>query len=556
MTIQEKLVTTVKTVEVLLHRTINWYQINWYKAHRIVSRLQARIVKATQTGKWRLVKKLQRLLTHAFSAKVLAVRKVTENRGRKTAGVDGVTWDTPGAKSLAVMNLKKRGYKAQPLRRVYIPKSDGKRPLGIPTMRDRAMQALHLLALEPVAETTGDLNSYGFRRERCCADALSYCYNLLAKKGSGQWILEGDIRACFDEIDHLWLENNIPMDKGILRKWLKAGYVESKKLYPTKKGTPQGGVASPCLANLALDGMESLLDQEFHSNRKESRLKKVYFVRYADDFIVTSASREVLEVEVKPMLEKFLAERGLELSVKKTRIVHIEEGFDFLGQNVRKYKGKFLLKPSKKSQKGLLKKVKEVLKKYKGASQKVVILKLNPILRGWANYHKHVVSKQVFSLLDNKIWRYLWQWLKRQRRNKNSEGESQNGFMEVNGVSRFGVNVEKESGRKMFLLYKLSETPIERHIQIQARRNPYTLEGQEYFQNRRKHQMKKKLLGNGKRSAVYREQKGVCCGCKQTFGVEDEVDFHHIIYRKDGGNETVENLQMMHLTCHKQTHAP
>jgi len=215
-------------------------------------RLQARIVKATQESKWGKVKALQRLLTHSFSGKVLAVKRVTENQGKRTQGVDGEIWDTPAKKAAAVHALKRRSYHPFPLRRVYIPKNNGKghRPLGIPTMVDRAMQALYLLALDPVAETQADPNSYGFRLERCCADAIQQAHTVLRNRAGAEWILEGDIKSCFDKISHEWLLAHAPMDKTILRKWLKAGFMEKHVLHPTDEGTPQGGICSPALANL------------------------------------------------------------------------------------------------------------------------------------------------------------------------------------------------------------------------------------------------------------------------------------------------------------------
>src|SRR6266571_1418868 len=236
------------------HAEVNWHTIDWSAVHRTVRRLQARIVKATQEGRWGKVQALQRLLTHSFSGKVLAVRRVTENQGKKTAGVDKEIWDTPDKKIQAVHELKRRGYQPQPLRRVYIPKSDGKtmRPLGIPTMKDRAQQALHLLALDPVVETTADNNSYGFRQQRSCADAMEQCFNTLSKPNP-QWILEGDIKSCFDRISHDWLLAHVPMDRAILRKWLKSGYMEKHVLHETTDGTPQGGIISPALSNCALD---------------------------------------------------------------------------------------------------------------------------------------------------------------------------------------------------------------------------------------------------------------------------------------------------------------
>jgi RNA-directed DNA polymerase len=226
---------------------VAWHSIDWYAVHRTVRRLQARIVKAVQAGRWGKVRALQHLLTHSFSGKALAVQRVTTNDGRKTPGVDGVVWDTPEKKAGAIGALRQRGYHALPLRRVYIPKKDGtqrQRPLSIPTMHDRAMQALYLLALDPIAETLGDPNSYGFRTERSTADAIEQCFNVLARQHSPQWILEGDIRACFDGISHDWLLAHIPMETAMLQKWLKAGFMEKHVLSPTETGVPQGGIAS------------------------------------------------------------------------------------------------------------------------------------------------------------------------------------------------------------------------------------------------------------------------------------------------------------------------
>ena len=308
---------------------LSWHQINWRQAERNVHRLQTRIAQATQAGKWGKVKALQRLLTHSLSGKVLAVRRVTENTGKRTPGVDGETWKTPEQKAEAIQSLQQRGYHPQPLRRIYIPKSNGrKRALGIPCMKDRAMQALYLLALEPVAETTADPNSYGFRPARSTADAIEACFIALCKRDRAEWTLEGDIKSCFDQISHEWLLAHIPMDKTILRKWLQAGYMENRRLYTTEEGTPQGGICSPVIANMALDGLEQLLASHFPKRRKTGIQAKVNLVRYADDFIVTGVSKELLEQEVKPLVEQFLRERGLELSLEKTVITHIDQGFD------------------------------------------------------------------------------------------------------------------------------------------------------------------------------------------------------------------------------------
>ena len=383
-----------------------WDGIDWAVIQRHVRGLQARIVKATQSGRHNKAKALQWLLTHSFSGKALAVKRVTENKGRNTPGVDTVTWNTPVAKTTAIASLKRRGYSPLPLRRVFILKKNGKmRPLGIPVMKCRAMQALHLLALEPIAETTADLNSYGFRPERSTADAGEQCFNSLAKQASAQWVLEADIEGCFDKISHDWMIVNIPTDKAVLKKWLKAGFVYQNELFPTDTGTPQGGIISPVAANMTLDGLEAMLAEKFPKARTTGL--KMNMVRYADDFIITGHSKEWLEQEVKPVVVEFLAERGLGLSPEKTKITHIKEGFDFLGWNIRKYSGTLLMKPSKANVKAHLDKIREVIKANKTAKQANLIELLNPVLRGWANYHSHVVAKETFARIDDKVWSML-----------------------------------------------------------------------------------------------------------------------------------------------------
>jgi RNA-directed DNA polymerase len=434
---------TVTKVTGAASREVDWHAIEWQKVDRNVRRLQARIVKATQEGRWGKVKSLQRLLTHSFSGKALAVRRVTENQGKRTPGVDNETWETPTKKAEAVKSLRQRGYKPQPLRRVYIPKKNGKkRPLGIPTMRDRAMQALYLLALEPIAENTGDPNSYGFRRERSTADAIQQCYIALARKTNGQWILEADIQSCFDQISHEWLLQNIPMDKKILYKWLKSGYLEQQRYHPTEAGTPQGGIISPVLANMTLDGLEKRLRNKFTVVSGA----KVNLIRYADDFVITGRTKEILEKEVKPLVEDFLKERGLELSQEKTQITHIENGFDFLGQNVRKYDGKLLIKPSRKNVKAFLEKVRTIIKDNKTTKAGVLIGLLNPVIRGWAQYHQHIVSKRTFARVDHEILHSLPRWAKRRHPNKPMQWIKKKYFKTIDGNHWvfFGEDNEKE----------------------------------------------------------------------------------------------------------------
>jgi RNA-directed DNA polymerase len=257
-------------------------------------------------------------------------------------------------------------------------------------MKDRAMQALYLLALEPLAEMTADPHSYGFRKERCCQDAIQQCHTVLSHGYSPQWVLEGDIKGCFDHISHEWLLANIPTDKRVLKKWLKCGVIFKGELYRTEEGTMQGGIISPTLANMTLDGIQPILAQKYKRICRKGKhySPMVNLVRYADDFIITSAEKEVLEREIKPMLVEFLAERGLELSEEKTVIIHIDDGFDFLGFNIRKFKGVLLTQPSKKCVKKFLDRIRYTIDSNKSCRQETLIRLLNPKITGWANYYR------------------------------------------------------------------------------------------------------------------------------------------------------------------------
>jgi RNA-directed DNA polymerase len=468
----------------------DWDQIDWPRHERLVRRLQARIVKATREGRWGKVKSLQRLLTHSFSGKALAVRRVTTNQGRKTPGVDRVIWATPRAKLMAIESLRGRGYKPLPLRRVYIPKSNGKqRPLGIPTMNDRAQQALHLLALEPIAETRADPHSYGFRSHRSTADAIKQCFNVLCRQCAPQWILEGDIRGCFDHISHTWMHRHIPMDKTVLHKWLKAGYVENRVLFPTQEGTPQGGIVSPTLANMTLDGLEKLLREHFPKGKwTAGKRPKVNLVRYADDFIITGDSKELLEQEVRPLVEEFLQDRGLTLSAEKTHITHIDQGFDFLGQHLRKYGGKPLVKPSRKNVHAFLEKVRGIIGANKAAPQTLLIGLLNPVIRGWANYHRHVVATDTFDRVDHEIWRCLWRWARRRHPKKPRQWVKNRYFPHL-GSRRWTFAADSgkrtpEGERIWFKLVYTKETKIRRHVLIRGEANPFDPGWANYFKER------------------------------------------------------------------------
>lgn len=539
-----------------------WHTINWQKVHHQVRRLQTRIVKATQQGKWGKVKALQRLLTRSFSAKAIAVKRVTENTGQRTPGVDGQRWSTPAQKMAAVQSLNQRGYQPRPQKRVFIPKANGtKRPLGILTMQDRAMQTLYLLALDPIAETTADPHSYGFRKERSPADAIQRCFKIFSAKDAAQYILEGDIKACYDEISHQWLEDHIPLEKGILHQWLKAGFIYRKKLFPSEKGTVQGGPISPTLANLTLDGLEQQLTEAFPPKAtKNGKLRyKVHLVRFADDFIISGTSKELLEKEIKPLVEQFLQERGLSLSREKTKLTHIGEGFDFLGQNIRKYaNGKLLIKPAKVKVKALLFKVRQWIKSHPSVSAGHLIVKLNPLIRGWANYHRHVVSKKTFNKINQAIFWAIWRWIKRRHSHKHWRWRKQRYYKSI-GLRNwvfFGKIPGKEGRVKEVELFNIASVPIKRHLLIRSEANPYDPVWEEYFDQRLGLKWLESTFYNRKKLiSLWREQRGVCPICQEKITKESGWNIHHLIFRVYGGSDKLNNLILLHPNCHRQVHS-
>ena len=459
-----------------------WNNIDWKTVENFVNRLQTRIAKAVRMGKWNLVKRLQYLLTQSHYAKLLAIKKVNQNQGKRTAGVDGEIWSSPEAKMKAALSLTDKRYAAKPLKRVFIekPGKKKKRPLGIPTMYDRSMQSLYAMALEPIAEIKGDRTSFGFRKFRSANDACEYAFLYLCKKSSPVWILEGDIKGCFDNISHQWLSKNIPMDKSILNQFLKAGFIYERQLFSTDAGTPQGGIISPILANMTLDGIEKILVDKYKTkngkiNHHISNIYKVNFCRYADDFIVTAKTEEIAK-EVKELIADFLKERGLELSEEKTLITNIDNGFDFLGWNFRKYKGKLLVKPSKKSIDKITENISDTIKRGKAWIQGDLIKTLNPKITGWSNYHRSVVSSEIFRNLDSRIWGMLWHWAKRRHPEKSKQWI----------VNKYWLSVGKrnwvfsDSTNKLNLL---SDTKIVRHIRLKLDMNPHL--DKEYFDSRK-----------------------------------------------------------------------
>ena len=366
---------------------ISWNQIDFKEAERRVKKLQKRIALAYQNDDVDKARSLQHKLTHSFDAKALAVKIVSSNRGKHTSGIDNMIWDTYDKKIKAIDSLRRRGYKPKPLRRINIPKSDGTmRPLSIPTMRDRAMMTLYKFTIEPIAEITADSCSFGYRPNRSARDALTECLNILSKSSCPAWIMKSDIKSCFDNISHEWILEHIPMDKVILRKFLKCGYVEYNKFFQTEKGIPQGGSLSSIICNMVLDGMEKLLVNEFGEN--------VRLIRYADDFIVTGISKNFLVQFVVPVIQNFLLERRLALSKEKTIIIPIAQGFTFLGWQVYKRDGQIIAVPSQRGINSLLEKITAIAVNPLYDSRDKWYKPLKQIIKGWMNYYAGIAVQQ------------------------------------------------------------------------------------------------------------------------------------------------------------------
>ena len=523
-----------------------WKSINWNEAETYVNRLQVRIAKATQEKKWNTVKRLQYLLTHSYYAKALAVRKIITNKGKNTSGVDKELWSTPASKMRGVLSLTDKNYKAKPLRRVFIEKKGkkAKRPLGIPCMYDRAMQALYALALDPVAEVTADTKSFGFRKGRSCHDACEYIFTALSRKVSAEWVLEGDIKGCFDHISHEWLIENIPMDKSVLKQFLKAGFVFENELFPTEDGTPQGGVISPILANMALDGMQEILVNHFDLSAKGEvsafvhNKSKVNLVRYADDFIITAATKEIAE-EAKELIREFLKARGLELSEEKTTITHINDGFDMLGWTFRKFKGKLIVKPSKKSIKSFVASLSEtILKRGKAWKQEVLIEKLNQQIRGWTNYHQSVCASEAFAHIDYILYELLWRWAKRRHPHKGKWWVSLN-YWHRRGNRNWVFSTEDKE------LLRVDHISIVRHTKVRIDANPYF--DTQYFLDRKFEHGMKRLSGRFK--LIWENQNGCCYHCGMPMEISDDREIFFKVPKSVGGKDEVPNMAYVHKHC-------
>lgn len=518
-----------------------------------------------------MVRSLMKLMLRSYSNLLLSVRRVTqENQGKQTAGIDGQTALTNDERVKLVTQMKEHSlWKVRPTKRVYIPKANGKRrPLGIPTIKDRVAQAIVKNALEPRFEPRFEAHSYGFRPGRGTHDAIAQCFCRMGG-GSDTWILDADIKGAFDNISHEYILSTIgnTPSREIIKQWLKAGYVEAEMFHKTESGTPQGGIISPLLANIALNGIEALLSQFYKvntytlksgkqaGNKKKKKDATYGFIRYADDFIITAKSREDIEAII-PTLQEWLKERGLELNQEKTNISHVEEGFNFLGFNIRQFKGKCLIKPQKEKVKIFLKNIRKWLKEHKQASPEAVIEYLNPVLRGWGNYYRHGVSKQVFSYVDHQIWKLLWKWSLRRHPNKSKKWVARKYFKTLQGRKWvFSATVNDLRGNKEIALFRLSSIPIERHVKVKGTASPDDPELTKYWQDRMTRYGKTYWEKGTKLYKVATNQNWSCPICGDHLLNGEKLHTHHIVPRKNGGTDNEENLIHLHQACHRHVHS-
>jgi RNA-directed DNA polymerase len=555
----------LKDIGAIEHLT-DWSSIDWRSVSKRVRNLRRRIYRATQCGQWNQVRSLMKLMLRSFFNLLLAVRKVTQiNQGKKTAGIDGQKVLTPKDRVNFVHEItEEMKVNASPTRRVYIPKANGKRrPLGIPTVKDRTAQAVVKNALEPSWEARFEGNSYGFRPGRSTQDAIDQVFLRLNSSREDKYVLDADIKGAFDNISHEYLIKTIGNTPGkeLITEWLKAGYVEMGKIYSTESGTPQGGIISPLLANIALDGLEEYLNQfkkkvpYWCNERNKTRyhtFPRYGFVRYADDFIITAPAKEDLTA-IKPILEAWLALRGLQLNQEKTRIVHIDDGFDFLGFNVRRYKGILLIKPQVDKIRTKLQEIREWLKTHPGTTQEQVIKYLNPVIRGWGNYYRYVVSKEAFSYFDWMVCQSLKRWAFKRHPKKSKQWVIKK-YFPTDGFT-FSVGIEDRRGKPTTVsLVRLTKIEIERHIKVKGTSSPDNPELVKYWKDRATRDGKSYWAKDGRKVRIAQNQDWRCPICGEYLFNGEATEVHHIIPVNEGGTDELKNLAHIHKSCHKNLH--
>ncbi|WP_034936597.1 group II intron reverse transcriptase/maturase [Gloeocapsa sp. PCC 73106] len=549
--------------------TKNWNEIDWKTVEIAVFKLQKRIFRASQEGNVKRIHSLQKLLSTSYYGKLWAIRKVTQdNQGKKTAGVDGVKSLNPRERLEMVEKIKLEG-KSKPTRRVWIPKPNGeKRPLEIPTIYERVKQCLVKLALEPEWESRFEVNSYGFRPGRSCHDAIEAIFNQI--RYMPKYVLDADISKCFDKIDQRKLIvkiNTYPQLRRQLKAWLKSGVIDEKSWYPTNEGTPQGGVVSPLLANIALHGMETEVKKYARTlkGNKRDNESSVSLIRYADDFVIIHKSLEVV-LKCKEIIENWLKNIGLELKPSKTKISHTliecegNIGFDFLGFTIRQFSVgkhqsgknskreklgfKTIIKPSKQKIKTHIKKLGEVIRAHKSIPQIALIKKLNPIIKGWSNYYSSVCSKEEFSYCDHILYQQLKRWAKR-RHPKKSKTWAANKYWHIEGKRKWAFGVRNKESKNFFGLIEHNKTPIVEHVKVKSDASPFNGELTYWSSRRGKHPEVSTRV-----ATLLKRQKGKCAHCGLIFRDEDLIEVDHITPKHKGGKNKYENLQLLHRYCH------
>jgi len=548
----------------------DWKTLDWRKLEQVVFKLQKRIYRAACRDDVKAVHKLQRLLIKSKAAAFLAVRRVTQiNRGKKTAGIDGLTSLTNKKRLELVQEIMRNPLSpnSKPVRRVWIPKpgKTEKRPLGIPVMADRVRQALAKMALEPQWEAKFEPNSYGFRPGRSCHDAVQAIFSAIQQ--AQKYVLDADIAKCFDRIDHDALLEKLetfPALRRAIRAWLKAGIMDNGELFPVTEGTPQGGIISPLLANIALHGLETTIRDAFpHFKPPQSQTPQIRWkpqvIRYADDFVIIHPDLKAIK-RAKKIAEEWLAGMGLEIKPSKTRITHTlksidgeNPGFDFLGFNVRQYqRGKNRctingmrqrtgftpsIRPSKESQKRFLRRIREIVHRTRTIPQEGLISILNPIIRGWGHYFSAVVSKDIFNKMDHLIYWKLWAWAKRRHPHKSCEWILRKYWLRGNkgGYSRFGIE-------KGFELFKLSTIPIQRHVKVKENRSPY--DGDAVYWSTRAGKYPGLRLSI---SGLMKKQKGICLRCGMFFKPSDQMKRIQTSVATD--SESAKRWELVHEQC-------
>lgn len=558
---------------------LDWHSIDWAEAEGNVRRLRQRIFKATQEGDLKKVRNLQKLMLRSRSNTLISVKRVTQqSKGRKAAGIDREHALTPTARARLAVEIDRQTqpWRAKPVKRVYIPKSNGmQRPLGIPVIRDRVIQARVKNALEPEWEARFESRSYGFRPGRGCHDAIQAIFSTAkGKAAKRQWVLDADLAAAFDRIDHDHLLNAVGEFPGreLVRQWLKAGVIDGGRFTRTDEGTPQGGVISPLLLNIALHGMEEAAGVRFATRKGKvmwAAKGTPILVRYADDFAVFCTSREEAET-VKARLAEWLVPRGLRFNEEKTRILHLSEGFDFLGFTIRLHGDALIITPSKDAVARVRKRLRDEMQALLGLNVTGVLRRLSPIVRGWSAYYRTVVSSKTFSALDSYVWKLTYKWAKRSHPKKSRYWIVQKYFGRLNrSRNNNWVFGDRASGAH---LPKFSWTSIRRHQLVKGKSSPDDPALCDYWSQRRKTRTPPPMDKTSLVLAV--RQKGSCplCGQALIAGAEYEPDSprewiewfdamrkrlhkHHFTYRRNGGSDESKNLRLVHSECHRQHHA-